>query len=576
MKKQLLALVGLMAAPACALFAQTVINTNITTNTQWTTAGAPYIIEGIVYVTNGATLDIAPGVLVRGQPKSGTSATDPGTLIIARGSKIQARGTASTPVVFTTAALDSGKMAGQAASGIAYDGPDADTVPDRWSAGAGVDKFLDQDPINTPLAPVNPNGVSNSQLWGSLVLLGNASHNARADSITDGIGGSNATRIDGIAYLEGQNTTFFNEYGKITHTYDGTNYTDVTDYVNDDDSSGSLNYVSLRHGGFELTTNKELNGLTLAGVGRNTTVRNIEIYCNSDDGIEVFGGTVNINYAVISFVEDDGFDVDQGHRGTAQFIYVVHGLKGASTTMSTDATGFEFDGDDANESGNQAATTGLPYQNTVVYNATVQTAFSQANNKGGVNIRRGFRGDIVNSIIAGNTYSTTYGINIDGTAAVSPSPFVQQSYADRLINIRNTTINGYSTLANTFTATPSVGSPFAGVSTSFTPSTNTGTGIAGLSAVLAAIYPTTSNSTNTADMLTPTIANSGFNPRPGAGPGSPNIGAPGVTQVAAYVKYPAVTTGYRGAFNAASTTLWTTGWTALNKANTNGVKLLVD
>jgi len=576
MKKQLLALSGLLAVPACALFAQTVISSNITTNTQWTTAGSPYIIQGIIYVTGGATLDIAPGVLVRGQPKSGVGATDPGTLIIARGSKIQARGTASSPVVFTTAALDAGKMAGGAANGLRYDAGN-DGVPDRWTAQAGLNNFLDQDPINTPLAPINSAGVSNSQLWGSLVLLGNASHNARADSITDGIGGSFATRIDGIAYLEGQNTTFFNEYGKITHTYDGSNYTDVADFVNDDDSSGSLNYVSLRHGGFELTPGKELNGLTLAGVGRNTTVRNIEIYCNSDDGIEIFGGTVNVSYAVISFVEDDAFDVDQGHRGTCQFIYVAgHGLKGDSTTLSSDATGFEFDGDDANESGNQATTDGKPYQNTIVYNATVQVAASQANFKGGVNIRRGFRGDLVNSIISGNNQTATYGINVDTTAAVSPSPFVRQSYADRLINIRNTTINNFPSLSSSFTATPSAGAPFEGVSTSFVPSSNTGTGVGGLSNVLAAIYPTTSNSTNSADLLVPTIAASGFNPRPGAGPGSPNIGATGVTQAAAYVKYPAVTTSYRGAFNPAATTLWTTGWTALNKANTNGIKLLVD
>ena len=579
MKQNLLRYAGLMAVLGSAASAQTVVSSNITADTQWTTAGSPYILQGIIYVTGGATLDIASGVIVRGQPKSDTTATDPGTLIISRGSKIQARGTSGSPVIFTTAALDAGKVAGGAATGIAYDGVDANTVPDRWTAGDGLNNFLDQNPLNTPLAPVNSLGKSNSALWGSLVLLGNASVNASVDSITDGIGAPNNTKVDGIAYLEGQNTTFFNEYGKITHTYDvGTStYTDVTDVVNDDDSSGFLNYVSLRHGGFELTTGKELNGLTLAGVGRNTTVRNIEIYCNSDDGIEVFGGTVNLSYCVISFVEDDGFDLDQGHRGTAQFIYVAHGLKGANTSFSSDPRGMELDGDDNNDANGQSVSTdGKPNQNSIIYNATVQT-----NGQRGIVIRRGFRGEIVNSIVAQNGTVAETGIQIDttntntGATGNTPTPYAPLSYGDRYINIRNTTINGYSTMSSQVTVTPTVTTvPNFNASTAFTPHTNAGT--TGFTGVQGALFPNTSNSINTADMLPISYTANGFNPRPGAGAGTPNSLATGTAQNAAYVKFPAVATSYRGAFNGSSTTLWTTGWTAINKTNTDGIKVLVD
>jgi hypothetical protein len=580
-KKNLLRFAGLAAVLGSAAHAQTQVSANITTNTQWTTAGSPYILNGIIYVTSGATLDIEPGVVIRGQPKSGVGATDPGTLIIARGSKIQARGTSSDPIIFTTAALDAGKKAGGSANGLRHDG-NADGVPDKWTPADGLANFLDQNPASTPLAPVNSLGVSNSQLWGSLVLLGNASVNTRVDSIHDGIGTGGL--VDGKAYLEGQNTNFFNEYGLITHTFDpGTGtYTDVTDVVNDDDNSGFLNYVSLRHGGFELTPGKELNGLTLAGVGRGTTVRNIEIYCNSDDGVEIFGGTVNVSYIAVSFVEDDGFDLDQGHRGTAQFVYVAHGLKGSGTSFSSDPRGMELDGDDQNDANGQSlAVNGLPQQNSSIYNATVQTLGQR-----GVVMRRGFRGELVNSIIAQGGIAAETGIEIAGFT-VAPSTNVQQSYADRLLNVRNTTVNNYSTGSTSITATPALaGVPNVGVSTSFVATSNTGTNpgtsptffyAAPLNNALgAALFPNTTNNTANPDLLAISIAASGFNPRPGSGPGNPSVLATGGVQNSAYVRYPAVFTTYKGAFNASAPTLWTTGWTAVNKTNTNGIKLLVD
>ncbi len=554
MNKKLLALTSLLAVPAGAVFAQTHVTANITTDTQWTTAGSPYVLSGPIYVESGATLDIQPGVIIRGQPKSNDTATDPGALIVARGAKIQARGSASNPIIFTTAVLDAGLMSGGAATGLRYNN-NGDNTPDRWTPADGNTKWLDLDPANTPLAPVNSAGQRNSSLWGSLVLLGAAKINAATDLIPVGDG----IKVDGRAYLEGLNTSTLNEYGG----------------EDDDDSSGFINYVSLRHGGYEITTGKELNGITLAGVGRNTTVRDIEIYCNSDDGIEIFGGTVNVTYACITFVEDDGFDLDQGYRGTSQFIYVAHGIAtGSANPLSSDPRGMELDGDDANEPGSPITSTGQPYQNSVIYNATVQIVGGTSPVIEGARIRRGFRGEIANSLITSNSNTGT-GINVDSTAAVSPSPFVRQSYADRLLNIRNTTINGFTTLASSFSATPSVSTvPNFGVSTTFTPNTNAGT--TGFAGVTGAIFPNTVNNSANPDMLTPSYATGGLNPRPGAGAGTPSGLATGGTQDSAYVKFPAVFTTYKGAFNPTATTLWTTGWTAANKTNTAGIKPLVD
>lgn len=69
-----------------------------------------YLLKGYVYVTNGATLNIQAGTIIRG----GSKADDPSgqqqaaTLVVEKGGKINAIGTATEPIVFT-----SNKPAGQ-------------------------------------------------------------------------------------------------------------------------------------------------------------------------------------------------------------------------------------------------------------------------------------------------------------------------------------------------------------------------------------------------------------------------------------------------------------------------------
>lgn len=344
--------------------------------------------------------------------------------------------------------------------------------------------------------------------------------------------------------MEGLNTT-------PLHVYGGTN---------DLDNSGVLKYLSIRHGGYTIADGKEVNGLTLGGVGRGTTISNIDIYCTSDDGIEIFGGTVDLSYLSIIGAEDDGLDTDQGYRGTTQFVYVAHGLTvdGVSLVSSSDPRGMELDGDDANESGTPITTGGTPRQDHRIYNATVQT-----NGQIGVVFRRGFGGVLANSIVHTSATQAT-GIDFN-TSAGTGSINVQQRYADQDLQLRNVTINGFTAGSNTFTATPTGGS-----STSYNPAGNTGF-------TFDVFFPNTLNrTTQSADMLNISYVSGGLNPRPGSGPGAPAALATASTQAAAYVPSPAVSTLYKGAFDAASTTLWTTGWTAANKTNVNGVKLLAD
>jgi len=94
----------------------------------------------------------------------------------------------------------------------------------------------------------------------------------------------------------------------------------------DNDNSGTLMYVSVRHAGFELGSGDELNGISWCAVGAGTKVDYIEIYANKDDGMEFFGGSVNIKHAVVSFCRDDAFDWDEGFRGKGQFWFALQSV----------------------------------------------------------------------------------------------------------------------------------------------------------------------------------------------------------------------------------------------------------
>jgi hypothetical protein len=97
----------------------------------------------------------------------------------------------------------------------------------------------------------------------------------------------------------------------------------------DNDDSGTVQYVSLRYGGKVTGVNVELNGLSLGGIGRNTDIHHIDVMNNVDDGIEIWGGTVNLKYLNVWNIGDDCFDVDQGWRGKAQFLPARPGLQHA-------------------------------------------------------------------------------------------------------------------------------------------------------------------------------------------------------------------------------------------------------
>ena len=121
-------------------------------------------------------------------------------------------------------------------------------------------------------------------------------------------------------------------------------------YGGDDavDNSGSFTYVSIRHGGSVIGANNEINGLTLGGVGSETTIDHVEVWANADDGIEFFGGTVNATNLIVAYCGDDGLDADEGYSGNIQNAIV---WQTGGTVTSPDPRAMELDGGvDTNES----------------------------------------------------------------------------------------------------------------------------------------------------------------------------------------------------------------------------------
>lgn len=111
-----------------------------------------------------------------------------------------------------------------------------------------------------------------------------------------------------------------------------------------DDNSGELKYVRVLYSGYALSPGNELQSLTLAGVGNGTKIEYFQSYNTADDGIEIFGGTVNLKHIVITNNADDGLDTDAGWMGGAQFGLITRRTYDAANNGS----GFEWSGSATN------------------------------------------------------------------------------------------------------------------------------------------------------------------------------------------------------------------------------------
>jgi hypothetical protein len=79
-----------------------------------------------------------------------------------------------------------------------------------------------------------------------------------------------------------------------------------------EDNSGILKYVRIEYAGRKLSSLKELNGISLAGVGRKTVLSNIQVSYSNDDSFESYGGDLVMSNLISYRTTDDDFDFTQG------------------------------------------------------------------------------------------------------------------------------------------------------------------------------------------------------------------------------------------------------------------------
>lgn len=156
------------------------------------------------------------------------------------------------------------------------------------------------------------------------------------------------------------------------------------------DNSGCLKYLRVEFAGREFTTDNELNGITLTSVGDGTTLEYVQINQNADDGIEWFGGRVNVRYAVISGCDDDGYDTDIGAQWKGQFLVVI---SDPSKATSANHQGLEWDG-------HPTTFTNTPVMKPTVWNMTLvgHGSDSDPSTHSGLHLRRGANCDINNTV----------------------------------------------------------------------------------------------------------------------------------------------------------------------------------
>ncbi|ADM09768.1 putative lipoprotein [Parvularcula bermudensis HTCC2503] len=302
--------------------------------------GQQAISGGVLTSTTPVTLTIEDGTVVAGLTR-GDGSTDGsiGTLIVTAGSQIDADGTATSPIIFTSIQdlVDADLAAGDiSAVEAASDGlvlGESDVVG-QWG-GLVINGF----------APINDcaNGDETPQ-------------DAQAECVKDGEGGSGFFGGDQPA-----------------------------------DNSGTLRYVRVQYAGFGITADDELNGIAFQGVGSGTTVDYIQVHNNDDDGVEFFGGTVNADHVVITGAGDDSIDWTDGWTGSIQYAVVVQ--------TDTPATNRGIEGDNRNGDNDVLPQSDPAIANFTFVTNFAGDAPTDADD--GIKLRRGTLATLANGIVVG-------------------------------------------------------------------------------------------------------------------------------------------------------------------------------
>jgi hypothetical protein len=202
-------------------------------------------------------------------------------------------------------------------------------------------------------------GARNYGDWGGLIILGKAKVNKTP------------------ATIEGENISTFG--GDVAA-----------------DNSGILKYVRIEFGGIAFETDKEVNGLTLGGVGSGTVIDFVQVSNNGDDGFEWFGGDVNATHLISYKNLDDDFDTDWGYSGKVQYGLIFRDPKVADQCSCSDSNGFESDNDASGSPATPQTSANFANVSIILGEGTPDAKF-----RAGFRIRRNSAISIYNSLVVG-------------------------------------------------------------------------------------------------------------------------------------------------------------------------------
>ncbi|MEP5339104.1 MAG: hypothetical protein ABJL44_01430 [Algibacter sp.] len=157
---------------------------------------------------------------------------------------------------------------------------------------------------SSPVIMSSADGVAGD--WGGLTLCGNATTTAGVDASAE-VGG---------------------------FIYGGTD---------DTDSSGIIRYLQIVGTGAQINSESQYNGVSFYAVGSGTLVDHVAVLNGDDDGVEFFGGTVDVSNLYLENNSDDAIDWTEGWNGSVTNAYISNTVAGFSTV-------FEGDKDNGNPS----------------------------------------------------------------------------------------------------------------------------------------------------------------------------------------------------------------------------------
>jgi len=266
-------------------------------------------------------------------------------------------------------------------------------------------KIMAEGTPDQPIVMTGPSELSRGE-WGGLVIAGNAPVNGCAEGVLPC-----EVAFEAIT----------------TETYGGS---DIAD------NSGLLKYVQIKYAGYAVRPNEELNGLTMLGVGAGTVVDFVQVHQGLDDGIEMFGGTVQAKHLVLTGNGDDSLDWGSGWRGKAQYVLIKQA---------------DDDGDlgieaDNNPDNNDAS----PRSQPLLANMTLLG--SQGIETEGAKFRRGTGVNVINSVFSG---FAGYCVKLDGAAtyinggssvtALSGELTIEGTYVNCVTNFSDKENTGFTT-----------------------------------------------------------------------------------------------------------------------------------